>query len=165
MYGVTVTACGNPSKSAGTIASSDSVTIDVMGIRVAAACYRSPHSVLIGPPTPTGQQGKSPGWLALEKPQSADSGWAVMVDPDSKAFSALWRRDSTDSLVLRTGDDFLQIDMRLAVTDSRATGSALARSDAALEPDSTGRLGELRRQWTLHAVRASCDSMPPGWKP
>jgi hypothetical protein len=136
-----------------------------MGIRVAAACYRSQHSVLFGPPTPTGQQGKSPGWLAVEQSQSADSGWAVLVDPESKAFSARWRRDSTDNLLLRAGDDFLQIDMRLTVMDSLAAGAARARSDAALEPDAAGRLGELRREWTLHAIRAPCDGMPAGAKP
>jgi hypothetical protein len=44
-------------------------------------------------------------------------------------------------------------------------GSALARSDAALERDASGRLTDLRRQWPIRAVRAPCDSMPAGWKP
>src|SRR5215207_10117743 len=28
-------------------------------------CYRSIHSVLLGPPTTTGQQGVAPGWVQL----------------------------------------------------------------------------------------------------
>lgn len=152
--------CGNPRSSSRSPVASDSITIDAMSIRVAAACYRSPHSVLFGPPTPSGQQGKAPGWLGVQLPVHADSGWAELVDPDSKGFSAFWRRDATDSVVLRAGDDFLHIEMRLAVTDSSITGSALARSDAALERDASGRLSDLRREWSLRADRMSCDSMP-----
>lgn len=63
------------------------------------------------------------------------------------------------SIVLRAGDDFLQIEMRLAVTDSLITGSALARSDAALERDASGDLSDLRREWALRADRVPCDSM------
>ena len=33
---------------------------------LAARCYRSAHSMLFGPPTRSGQQGKGPGWLRLE---------------------------------------------------------------------------------------------------
>jgi hypothetical protein len=131
-----------------------------MGIRVAAWCYRSAHSVLLGPPTPAGQQGKGPGWLGIEVPERADSGWAELADQDSKRFSARWRRDGTDSVRFIAGDDFLRLEMRLALSDSLAIGSATARSDAALEPDSSGRLGDLRRTWTLRAVRVPCDSMP-----
>jgi hypothetical protein len=152
-------ACGNPKSSSRDRIALDSITIHAMSIRVAAACYRSPHSVLFGPPTPSGQQGKAPGWFGLQLPMHADSGWAELRDPDSKSFSAFWRRDATDSVVLRAGDDFLRIEMRLAVTDSSITGSAVARSDATVERDASGRLSDLRRQWMLRADRAPCDSM------
>jgi hypothetical protein len=160
LFACAVGACSKPDSPLRDADRSDSISIDAMGVRVAAWCYRSPHSVLLGPPTRAGQQGKSPGWLGVEVPQRADSGWAVLAEPGSKRFDAFWRRDSTDSVRLIAGDDFLKLEMRLAVSESLATGSALARSDAALEPDSSGRLADLRRVWTFRAVRAPCDSMP-----
>jgi hypothetical protein len=155
-----VASCGDSRGPGVAHASSDSVTIAEVGVRVAAACYRSSHSVLLGPPTPSGQQGRGPGWMALEVPEHADSGWAVLVDPGTRRFSTRWRRDATDSIALHAGDDFLQLDMRLAASDSLVHGSASARSDAALERDSSGSLKDLERHWILRAVRAPCDSLP-----
>jgi hypothetical protein len=143
----------------------DSIAIEPMGIQVGAACFRSPHSVLLGPPTPSGEQGTGPGWLGLEVSGHHDSGWAKLVDPDSKAFHALWRRDKTDSVAFTAADDFLRVQMRLSVSDTLVVGSASAHSDATLEPDASGRLADLRREWTLRAVRSPCDSMPVGWRP
>lgn len=158
-------ACRQARESSPVSSPAESIAIEPMGIQVAAACYRSPHSVLFGPPTPSGQQGKGPGWLGLELSLHGDSGLAKLVDPGSKAFYASWRRDATDSVALAAADDFLRVEMRLALLDSLVIGSASARSDAALERDQSGRLAELRRQWTIRAVRAPCDSMPAGWKP
>lgn len=159
-----VGSCDRPGQATNAHGSSDSMDVEAAGIRVAAVCYRSPHSMLLGPPTVSGQQGKGPGWIGMQSPRRADSGWAQLVDPGSKAFGTLWRRDGTDSIALRAGDDFLQVAMRLAVSDSLVAGSASAWSDAAVERDSTGRMADLRREWTVRAVRASCDSMPPGWR-
>lgn len=155
--------CRQPKEASPESASADSMAIEPMGIRVAAICFRSPHSVLLGPPTRSGRQGKGPGWLGLQVPQNADSGWAKLVDAGSKTFHGFWRRDASDSVAFAAGDDFLQLRMRLAVSDTVVIGSALVRSDAALEPDASGRLAALRREWTLRAVRVPCATMPAGW--
>ncbi len=115
------------------------------------------------PPTKSGQQGKGPGWIRLEGLPSADTGLGELVDADRKGLSALWRRARGDSVSIVAADDFLRVELRLAVSGSAIGGRALARSDAALEPDSTGRLRELRREWILRASRAPCDSMPVPW--
>jgi hypothetical protein len=139
---------------------SDSITLGATGDRVAAACYRSDHSVLLGPPASSDSQPNVSGWLALELPGRADSGWAVLGDSGSKRFEARWRRDATDTVALRASDDFLRVELRLAVAESLVSGSARASSDAELERDASGRLTDLQRQWTFRAVRTSCDSMP-----
>jgi hypothetical protein len=64
---------------------------------------------------------------------------------------------SADSISVTGFDDFLRVEMRLHATDSVLTGSANAHSDAALEPDSTGAMKELRRQWTHTGRAAPCD--------
>lgn len=165
LLGTMSAACAPPKASSRQNVPPDSIAIDPMGIQVEAACFRSPHSVLLGPPTPAGQQGKGPGWIGVEVTEDRDSGWAKLVDPDSKAFYGLWRRDADDTVAFAVGDDFVRVSMRLAISDSVARGSAVAHSDAALEPDASGRLADLRRAWTLRAFRAPCDSMPAGWKP
>lgn len=162
LLGLLGAACRQAKESSPRSASAESIAIEPMEIQVAAACFRSPHSVLFGPPTPSGQQGKSPGWLGIELSRHGDSGWAKLVDPGSKGFHTFWRRDATDSVALAAADDFLRVEMRLGLSDSLVIGSASARSDAALERDRSGRLTELRRQWTIRAVRAPCDSMPAG---
>ena len=159
------TACGQASRSSPRSGPVDSIAIEGTDIHVAVACFRSPHSVFFGPPTPSGQQGKSPGWLALELSQRGDSGWAKLVDPDSKAFYARWHRAASDTVAFTAADDFLRVEMRLAVSDSLVVGSARAHSDAALERDASGRLGDLRREWTMRAIRSPCANMPEGWTP
>jgi hypothetical protein len=140
----------------------DTIAIEPMGIQVAAACFRSPHSVLFGPPTPSGQQGTGPGWVGLQVPTQGDSGWAKLVDANSKAFHGFWRRDTTDSVAFAVGDHLLRVKMRVTVSDTLVIGSASAHSDATLEPNAAGRLVDIRREWTLRAVRSPCDSMPAG---
>jgi hypothetical protein len=129
-------------------------------VRRLARCYRSPHSVLSGPPTRSGQQGQAPGWLRLEGRATAERGQAELVDADRKWLGALWRRASNDSVSVSALSDHLRVELRLIVSDSVAVGPAVARSDAAAERDETGRLVDFRRAWELRAVRASCDSMP-----
>jgi hypothetical protein len=130
---------------------------------LAAHCYRSSHSVLFGPPTRSGQQGKGPGWLRFEGVSEADSGWGGLVDANRSGLGASWRRTSGDSVSVVAMDDFLRVQLRLAVSDSAAVGPAHAHSDAAAEPDASGRLRDLRRDWVLTASRAPCDSMPARW--
>ena len=139
----------------------DTIRIVAMDLRVAARCYRSPHSVLFGPPTKSGQQGRGPGWLGVQL--ARDSGWAELVDADTKGFTAFWRPIQGDTLLLLAANDFLRVELRLLVSDSVAFGRAAAHSDAALERDATGRLVDLRRDWILRASRASCDSVPVRW--
>jgi uncharacterized membrane protein (UPF0127 family) len=137
---------------------SDTIRLVATGDRVGARCYRSPHSVLFGPPTTSGQQGRGPGWLGVQL--ARDSGLAELVDADRKGFTAFWRRIPGDTVSLLAADDFLRVELRVRLSDSVASGPALARSDATLERDATGRFVELRRDWTLRASRAPCDSMP-----
>ena len=125
----------------------------------AGRCYRSPHSVLFGPPTGRGQQGRPPGWVRLEGVSNADSGAAELLDADGKALRAVWRRRSRDSVHVIGADDFLRVELRLVVSSGQAVGHGDAHSDAALERDSQGRLGDLRRSWDFTAVSVSCDSM------
>jgi hypothetical protein len=122
-------------------------------------CFRSSESVLFGPATGSGQQGAGPGWLRLESP-GADSGFGELVDADHKGLGASWRRVSLDSVSIVAFDDFLRVEMRLALFVDSAAGPVRASSDAALERDSAGRLQDLRREWVLRAASAPCDSMP-----
>jgi hypothetical protein len=158
---IVLASCDLPRENSAARVPSHTLSIGATDGRVAAACYRSDHSVLIGPPTSSGSQRTVTGWLALELPRQADSGWAVLADSGSKRFEAHWRRDATDSVSLRASDDFLRVQMRLAISDTLVVGSARASSDAELERDASGRLADLQREWTLRAVRTSCDSMPP----
>lgn len=126
-----------------------------------ARCYRSPSSVLFGPRTPSGQQGRGPGWLRLDGlAATADSGTARIIDADGKAMAARWRRAAGDSVAVLAADDFLRVELSLGLSDTLATGRATAHSDAAAERDSAGRLVDLRRAWVLSARSAPCDSMP-----
>jgi hypothetical protein len=154
-------ACAEPRPARRQSTPIDTIHIVATGVRVAARCYRSPHSVLFGPPTRSGQQGRGPGWLSVQL--ARDSGWAELVDADRKGFTAFWRRVPGDTVSLSAADDFLRVELRVLVSDSVASGPALARSDAALERDATGRLVDLRRGWILRASRAPCDSMPVRW--
>ena len=133
-------------------------------VRRLTRCYRSASSVLFGPATRSGQQGQGPGWLRLEGSATADSGQGELADADRKGLGAFWRRAPHDSVAVSGGSDHLRVELRLAISDSIAVGPARAHSDATVEPDEAGRLGDLRRAWVLRAVRASCDSMPVRWR-
>ena len=124
-----------------------------------ARCYRSSHSVLLGPSTSSGQNGAAPGWLRLDRLADVDSGSGELVDANHAGLSASWRRGPADSVLVVAADDFLRIEMRLALSERVAAGLALATSDAALERDTSGELRTLRRAWSLHAVAAPCDDM------
>lgn len=99
------------------------------------------------------------GWLRLERSASPDSGLAWLVDSDGAGLTARWRRGAGDSLAITGFDDFQRVELNVAAADTALRGRALATSDAAAD-DSAGRMVELRREWTLSAARASCDSMP-----
>jgi hypothetical protein len=130
------------------------------GVREAARCYRSSSSALLGPITESRQNGQGPGWLRFAGLPLADSGFGELVDANRAGVGGFWRRGPGDSVSMTAADDFLRVELRLAVSDSVAMGSALALSDADLEPDASGKLGTFRRAWVLRASRASCDSMP-----
>ena len=100
------------------------------------------------------------GWLRLSGSPAADSGEARLVDADGGALGATWRREIADSVHVVAFDDFLRVELRLAMSDSAANGQAVATSDAALERDSAGEMREMRRSWVLTARRAPCDRMP-----
>ena len=126
-----------------------------------ARCYRSDVSVLLGPSRAGTSEGTPPGWIRLEG-LGADSGMARVMDANGAGLMAQWRRVEGDSIHLAGFDDFLRVEMRLAATDARVSGRAVATSDAAAERDSAGRSQDLRREWSVTAAPAPCDSMPAG---
>lgn len=140
--------------------SDDVNTARVVRIRDLSRCYRSPHSVLFGPPTNTGQQGRGPGWIRLEEFPESDHGQAELRDSDEKAMGAGWRRQPNDSVAVLASNDFLRAELRFVVSRDSLAGQGTAHSDAALEPDSTGQLSDLRRSWKFNATEASCEAMP-----
>jgi hypothetical protein len=140
--------------------SDDVNTARVVRIRDLARCYRSPHSVLFGPTTRTGQQGRAPGWIRLEEFPESDYGEAELRDSDGKARRAGWRRQPNGSVTLLSFDDFLGVEFRFEVSKDSLAGKATAHSDAALEPDSSGQLSDLRRSWMLSATEVPCEAIP-----
>src|SRR4051812_37368650 len=130
------------------------------GQHTLARCYQSPHSVLFGPSAKSRQNGQGPGWLRIDGLPGADSGPGEVVDANRAGLGAMWHRGSVDSVLLVGADDFLRVELRLSVSDSVATGSALATSDADVERNASDQGKTFRRDWILHAVRAPCDSMP-----
>ena len=130
------------------------------GQQAVARCYQSIHSVLLGPTTKSRQNGQGPGWLRIEGLPAAGSGSGELVDANRAGLIAFWRRGPVDSVLIAAADDFLRVELRLAVSDSVAIGSALARSDADVEKDTSGELRTFRRGWVLRAARASCQNMP-----
>jgi hypothetical protein len=127
--------------------------------RLEVRCFRLEHSVLLGPPTRTGQQGIGPGWIRFDG-FGADSGTGMLVDANQAGLHTAWQRTKDDSVDLAGFDDFLRVEMTIAVSDTMLEGSAHTSSDAALERDSAGAMVEFNRRWTIRASRASCDSMP-----
>lgn len=139
--------------------SDDVNTARLIRLRDLARCYRSPNSVLFGPATRTGQQGRPPGWVRLDGFPETDNGEAELRDSDGGAMTASWRRQPDDSVALLASNDFVRVEIRFLVSNRNLAGHGSAHSDAALEPDSTGRLSDLRRSWKFDASEAPCDSM------
>jgi hypothetical protein len=153
-------ACGGTGAERSDTAKVDTGDASGVSTRLATRCYRSANSVLLGPRiSGSRNNGQGPGWIRIEG-SVTDSGEAELVDANRAGLSATWRRGPADSLSLTAADDFLRVELRIAVSDSVATGSALARSDATAERDSTGQHRDLQRAWTLRATRVPCDSMP-----
>jgi len=138
--------------------SDDVNTARLIRISDLARCYRSPQSVLFGPATRTGQQGRPPGWIRLERFPESDHGEAELRDSDGKAMRARWIRQPNDSVTLLASNDFVRIEIRFLVSKRNLAGSGTAHSDAALEPEFTGRLSDLRRSWKFSAIEAPCNS-------
>jgi len=130
---------------------------DSLSRRDSVECYRTSESVLARQPgsVADGPAGLT-GLIVLYGRVSADTGAARLADSDARSLGAQWRRVSPDTIAMTASDDFLRVEMRLAVSDSLATGLARAHSDAALERDSAGKEREFRREWGLRARRASC---------
>lgn len=76
---------------------------------------RQPGSVADGPPGLN-------GLILLYGRASADSGAARLVDSDGRSLGAGWRRATPDTIAMTAFDDFLQVEMRLAVSDTLAIG-------------------------------------------
>ena len=91
---------------------------------------------------------------------SADSGTASLRDANTGTMLASWRRAPGDSIDVIAFDDFLRVELRLAVADTMASGRGSSHSDAALERDSAGTMQDLRRSWVFSAPAITCDSMP-----
>jgi hypothetical protein len=124
-------------------------------------CFVTPGSVLARKP---GTVAPGPadlvGWLQLDRPPGARNGNARLIDSDGRNLGATWERLDFDSIAVVGFDDFLRVRMRLSVTDSLASGSATAASDAATERDGAGRPVPFKRAWRVQARRATCDSVP-----
>ena len=125
-------------------------------------CWVSDSSVLARAPgtVAPGPAGLK-GWIVLDPPSVGQSGTARLVDSDGADLGATWNGIGGDSVSVVGFDDFLRVEMRLAVTVDEATGVAHAGSDAAQERDSAGTLRDFRRSWRVVAQSASCDSLPP----
>ena len=128
-------------------------------------CYRSPESVLLGPDIGQRNVGHAPGWIRLDSLQHASHGPAQLVDANHTVLSGQWEKHSPDSLRVVAGNDFLRTAFDGLMTENTLRGRATAHSDADLERDSAGKLGDVRRDWVLHAVRSPCDSMTRAWAP
>ena len=130
-----------------------------------ARCYSAPTSMLgrlagSAAPAPRGVT----GWLRIDRlsQTGGDSGSARLADSDERSLGATWRRIGGDSIVVVGFDDFVRVEMRVAATRDRLTGSAVARSDAALSRDSAGRVTPFERRWRIDAVGQPCDGMADG---
>jgi hypothetical protein len=123
-------------------------------------CFRSPHSVLLGPDVGLRNAGYPPGWVRLDSFVAGPSGPAQLLDANGAQLAGQWHHQAGDSLRIRAADDFLRTELDVTVTEDSLRGRGAAHSDADLERDSAGKLAEVRRKWDLRAVRVSCDSLP-----
>ena len=143
----------------------DSAATDLAADDSAVRCFESPQSILgrhiaSSDPASRSAPATGSGWVKLVGPAAADSGEARLVDGDGSALGAAWRRAAGDTVLVTGFDDFLRVELRMTLAGGAASGSAVATSDAALERDSTGILRDMRREWSIAARRAPCDSMP-----
>ena len=123
----------------------------------APTCFVTERSVLArAPGTPAPGPASLRGLIRLEEFPSANGGVARLEDSDSASLGASWRRLGADSILVTAFDDFLRVEMRLAIVDSVARGAASAYSDAALERDSSGTLRDFARRWDIVARMALC---------
>ena len=154
-------ACADDQRNRSTDTTSPGIpTIGILSRDSAATCYVASRSVLArAPGTPADGPANLRGWIRLDAFSAGDSAPARLIDSDGFAIDAWWRR-AADSIVVKGANDFVTIEMRLRVTDSVASGSMRASSDAALERDSAGKLREFRRSSTISLVQAACDSTP-----
>jgi hypothetical protein len=125
-------------------------------------CWVSDSSVLARAPgtVAPGPAGLR-GWIVLDPPSVGQSGTARLVDSDGADLDATWNGLGGDSVAVVGFDDFLRVEMRLAVTVDEVAGVAHAGSDAAQERDSAGKMRDFQRSWRVAARAASCDSLPP----
>ena len=124
------------------------------------ACYRADRSVLGRESPLSGRASTAPGWIRIESTTMADSGRALLIDGDGAAMDAVWTRTADDRLAIVAFDDFLRVSLSATRSGRGLDGDGLATSDAELVRDSAGQMREMRREWTLHATPASCDSLP-----
>ena len=149
----------------------DSATIEEQESRASthprgeSRCYRSPESVLLGPDIGQRNVGHAPGWIRLDSLGHGSRGPAQLVDANHALLGGRWEERGPDSLRVVAGNDFLRTTFDVLIADDTLRGRATAHSDADLERDSVGKLGEVRRAWELNAVGAPCDSMTRPWVP
>lgn len=132
-----------------------------------STCYVAAESMLgrdaATPPGFTSTQPAIPdslrGWLRLDRTAESDSGAAWLTDSDQSAMPGAWRR-AGDSLLILAFNDFLRIELHVAVTPTQLRGRGLATSDAAQDRASDGRLLNYRRNWVLQAEASDCAAMP-----
>ena len=152
--------CGCDDSDRETVINADSSVKATPRSLIEVDCYRSPQSVLLGPMRGRRNVGHAPGWIRLDGLGQAATGPAELVDANGAGLHARWHRHGGDSLSVIAADDFLRTELLVVISADSLRGRADAHSDADLERDSAGRLGDLRRTWAVNAVRAPCDSMP-----
>jgi hypothetical protein len=82
---------------------------------------------------------------------------AALSDSDGKRLEGRWSRQG-DTISIVASDDFLRVELLLTSFSGGIAGEGNAHSDATLEPDASGRVGELRRRWPFAAERLPCDT-------
>ena len=123
-------------------------------------CYRSPQSVLLGPLTGRRSVGHAPGWIRLDGLGQSATGAAELIDGNGAGLNGRWYQHARDSLSIIGADDFLRTELQVVVRKDSLRGRGNAHSDADLERDSAGILGDLRRNWLVNAVRVPCERVP-----
>ena len=107
-----------------------------------------------------GKPSVAPGWIRLGPATGADSGGALLADADGATLHGVWTRRAPGAIRILAFDDFLRVEIDALQSPDTLHGDALATSDAELVRDSTGRLRDLRRTWSISGRVAACDSLP-----